>query len=393
MRIIHVKDNFHPNYGYQINEILNVQKSMNDEIIVISTKDMSYFHQEYNEVLDRKFEAETGIKIIRLDYLFKISSRLFYKDLFKVLDKLKPDIVYMHVLCDFKDFILYRKKRNYLIYRDCHMSWVASNRKMKKIFYKIYNLLFSSIINRSDKYEKIFALGVEEYQYLKKIGINDNKIDYLYHGYNKNIIYYDENERNSIREKYGFSKSDIVISYIGKFDKNKSPDLLIDIVNRLSENVLSKFCIKILFIGSKESEYMNLFNEKLKTLDNRVKVVIDNSKPFLELRKYFSASDICIYPKETTLSSIHAQVCGCPVIMEKHDSNKERVIIQENLFDIGDLDKASLILNKIILEGLYCKKINLKRKKSLEFREYNKQIKKLRNVFEKAILNKNNKNT
>ncbi|EGS5728535.1 TPA: glycosyltransferase [Clostridium perfringens] len=381
MRIIHVEDYFDPMAGYQINELLNVNRNFKDDVFLITSDDMSPFHKKVNKKNDLLFEEKTGVKIIRLKSKLKLSSRIILKGLFEEINKLNPDLVYMHGIGDFKDLSLWRKKKNYKIVRDCHMSWIASKNKFRKIYYAIFSLFFASIINNSNKYERVFALGEEEYEYLKKIGIQENKIDYLYHGYNNNDMYYDYKERKQIREYYNFKDNEIIISYIGKFDFAKRPDLIIDIINKLDKDLLSENKLKLLFIGSKNNKYMEEFNIKLKKLNPRVEYLIDDAKPFNQLRKYYSASDICIFPRETTLSSIHAQVCGCSVIMENHKSNKERVINNNNLYNIGNLDEAANILTDIINKNQYNKENNKNIINSISFREYKSQYKKLHELF------------
>lgn len=376
MKIVHIEDYFDPTAGYQINELLYASKNFNDDVYLITSKDMTPFHKKFDVDEDRDFEQSTGVKIYRLESVFKISSRLILKNLAKVLNEINPDVVFMHGIGDFKDLQLWMKKPNYKIVRDCHMSWIASKNKFRHIFYYMYRLMFASIINRTNKYDVIYALGDEEYEYLKKIGIEDNKIDYLPHGYNESIMYYDETERNNIREKYKIAADDIVISYIGKFNYSKRPDLIIDIINRFDEKYIITNKLKLLFIGPKENIYMKEFNEKLEKIDKKIPIIIDDSKSFDELRKYYSASDICIFPKETTLSSIHAQVCGCPVIMEDYKSNRERVVTEDNLYKVDNFEQASNILKKI-LENKDYEKNNVD-KLLLENREYKNQVKKLK---------------
>lgn len=379
MKIVHVEDYFNPAAGYQINELLRINKTKNDEIYLITSKDMSPFHDEVKLEKDKIFEKEFNVKIIRLDSKFKLSTRILLRNLWKVIDGFNPELVFLHGIGDFKDLSLFKKKKPYKIVRDCHMSWIASKNKYAKIYYKMFKIFFSKIINETNKYERIFALGLEEYQYLKALGINDNKIDYLYHGYNDEVIYYNENERKEIRSLYKFDKNDIVISYIGKFNNSKRPDLIIDIVSKLTDKLLNGN-LKLLFIGSKDNEYMQLFNEKINKLKG-INVIIDDSKSFNELRKYFSASDICIFPKETTLSSIHAQVCGCTVIMENHDSNKERVILNDNLYNIDKLDEATKILRRVIEKKEYLKEKNISILHEIKNREYKKQISKINELL------------
>ena len=381
MKIIHVEDYFDPTAGYQINELLLASSNFDDEVYLITSTDMSPFHKKLDVEKDIEFEKKTGVKIYRLETVLKISTRVILKGLEKIIEQIEPDLVYFHGIGDFKDLQLWRKKRKYKVVRDCHMSWVASKNKFNKIYFFLYNVFFATIINRTDKYDKIFALGSEEYEYLIKLGIDNSKIDFLKHGYNKSIIYYDACERSEIREKYKFKSEDIVISYIGKFNDFKEPDIILDMISDLDEVYIKKNNLKLLFIGPKEDIYFRKFNKKLNSIINKIDVVIDESKPYSQLRKYYSASDICIFPKETTLSSIHAQVCGCPVIMEKHQSNYERVIESKNLFEIDNRKEAVSILQEIIKEKTYIKN-NIYIEKLSE-REYSNQVNKLRNLLEK----------
>ncbi|RHW32109.1 glycosyltransferase [Neobacillus notoginsengisoli] len=380
MRIIHVEDYFDPTAGYQINELLIASKETNDQVFLITSDDMSPFHKQVDYKKDKEFEEKTGVRIIRLGVRFKVSSRLVLKNLRTQIEGIKPNIVFMHGIGDFKDLYLWGKKPNYIIVRDCHMSWVASKNKLRHLFYMIYRTLFASIINNTNIYNVIFALGDEEYEYLKKIGISNKKIDFLPHGYNETIMFYDEKERENIRLNYGFKEQDIIISYIGKFNYSKRPDLILDIIDMLEMDFIKANRLKLLFIGPKDDLYMKKFNKKVENLKGKIPLIIDEVKPFVELRKYYSASDICIFPKETTLSSIHAQVCGCPTIMEDHKSNIERVVKRKNLFRENNLVEAAQILKKIISEKEYLKENNIFI--DLKEREYKKQMQKLKSIIE-----------
>ena len=380
MILVHVEDYFDPTAGYQINELLFAGKDYGDKVYLITSNDMSPFHKDLSSKFDKEFERKTGIKIIRLEVYLKISSRIILKGLFKTINKINPHIVYMHGIGDFKDIILLGSKKKYVIVRDCHMSWVASKNRFRKIYYKFFRKIFAPIINKTDKYNKVFALGDEEYQYLINLGISPKKIDYLRHGYNEKIMFYDEDARIMVRKEYGFEDTDIVISYIGKFNNSKHPDIVFDIVDNMDKEFIDKNNIRLLFIGPKENNYMeNIFKPKLSKMKEKIEVTVDYSKPFSELRKYYSASDICIFPKETTLSSIHAQVCGCPVIMENHVSNNERVLKKDNLFEVNNLNQATDNLIRIIERREYLK--NDDTANMFIDREYKNQVEKLRRLI------------
>lgn len=374
MRIVHVEDYFDPSAGYQINELLVASMEFEDEVFLITSDDMTPFHKKVDLKKDKEYEKNTGVKIIRLKATYKLSSRVILKGIKEHLEKLKPNVVFMHGIGDFKDLLLWNKKQEFKIVRDCHMSWVASKNKFRYLYYFLYRILFASIINSTNKYDMIYALGVEEYEYLKKIGISDNKIDFLYHGYNDSYMYFDKIEREKIRRKYNLSEEDIIISYIGKFNFIKRPDIIADIIELIDPEFIVDNKVKLLFIGSKDEKYMNEFNKKIEKIKNKIPIIQDEWKPFNELYKYFSASDICVFPKETTLSSIHAQVCGCSVVMENHKSNAERVLNKGHLYQTNNISHAASIIKNIIMNKEY--KDNYENIALLKDREYKNQIKK-----------------
>jgi glycosyltransferase involved in cell wall biosynthesis len=371
--IVHVEDYFDPQAGYQLNDIV-LSTQNNYSIVIICSYDMSPFHKIYNPIYDIEYEQKYKVKIVRLRHLFKLSSRIFYGKLFSTINLYSPDLVYLHGIGDFKDLILFFKKRRFIVIRDCHMSNVATKNRYSKVFYFFYSIFFSHIINRTSKYKFILALGNEEHLYLKKIGISDHKIYFFYHGYNKNIIYYSLKEAYLIKEKYEIPKSNLIISYIGKLDFSKRPDIILDIIDNLfkiDSNLLLN--ITIMFIGNFEEKYKSFFYSKIKSKQYYPQIVIDYSYPYVELYKFYSASNVCIFPKETTLSSIHAQVCGAEVIMESQISNEERVI-NKTLYEPGNFIQAAEILHNILLNKTKDRFVNINK---LLDREYQYQISKL----------------
>lgn len=380
MKILHVEDYFDPHAGYQINEIL-MSKSLDDEIYLICSKDMTPFHKKYQKKNDKDFETKYKIKIIRMNKLIKISSRILYFNLFKKIDSIKPDLVFLHGIGDFKDLILFRRKRKYKIVRDCHMSWVASKNKYSRLYFKLYKIIFARKINNSMIYSKIFALGFEEKHYLEKLGIHKHNIEMLFHGYSDDSMFFSDTERNKLRTHYNINDKNTLISYIGKFDFYKRPDLIIDMTKILIERN-NNINVSLLFLGSKDEQYMKYFTNKINLLENTVQLIVEDSFKFIDLYKAYSASDICIFPKQTTLSSIHAQVCGCKVVMEKHESNLERVLDSENLYDIDNITQAVNILENLINKKDFSDREKYKEK--LYFREYSNQINKIKRVILKG---------
>ncbi|MGO4928338.1 hypothetical protein ACTQ5J_07055 [Fundicoccus sp. Sow4_F4] len=227
---------------------------------------MTSFHKKVDKSIDDEFEKRTGSKIIRLKVVLKISKRVLLKGLFSTIDKLNPDIVFMHGIGDLKDLQLWLSKPSYILVRDCHMSWVASKNKFRHLYYLLFRIFFSRIINESEKYKVIYALGIEEYEYLKHLGLKDKKIDFLKHGYNSEIMRYDYKSRKSIRHSYSVNDNEVLISYIVKLNDNKRPDIIFDIIDNLGETFIKEYSVTLLFIGRSEQEYFEKLLEKKRKL-------------------------------------------------------------------------------------------------------------------------------
>jgi len=79
--------------------------------------------------------------------------------------------------------------------------------------------------------------------------------------------------------------------------------------------------------------------------------------------------------EETTLSSIHAQVCGCRVLMENHKANQERALDEVYLYQPDNLNEAASRLRKLVEEYDFSRRFP--NEAWLKRFDYNWQIKKL----------------
>ena len=316
LKIVHIEDYFDPNAGYQINELIKYNE--NFQHIIICSYDLSPFHKEYSKVEDNKCEETFNVKIIRLESVLKYSRRILLKGWLKKVESLNPDILFMHGIGDFKDTLLWRFQKKFIVIRDCHMSWVASHNKLAPLYFLFFKMFFAGFINRTNKYQKVLALGIEEKAYLKKLGLNDKKIDIMHHGYDSNQFFYDAEAGKKFRTDNNIPQTSKVICYTGKMDSYKKPHLILECLNYIDLEIIKKHDITLLFVGNQESNYFeSVLLPKIKEFQPKMRIIIKHAVPVKDLRSIYNASDICFWPKETTLSSIHAQACGTNVIMEK----------------------------------------------------------------------------
>lgn len=385
MKVVMVKYFFDTEANYQITEMAKAWPKEH-ELIIITSKYLDYVHKFYDEsqeLRDRVFETKYGVTIVRLDCWFRLGSRVFFKGLKPTVDGFSPDVLFMHGIGDFNDVLYLYGRNKYLTFRDCHMSWIASKNRFAKLYYKFYSVFFAPIINKFHKYELVYALGLEEKEYIKAIGINDERIAMLPHGYNKNAYYPSIQLRKSFRERLGVADDELLVAYTGKFDYAKLPDVSLDIYGSLGEGFIEENKLKFVFIGPANNMYFDeIFIAKLNDLSFKDRVIILPAVSADELVEVYNGSDLCLWPRETTLSSIHAQVCGRPVIMENHVSNLERVVDRSFLFEKGSLDDAVTKLISAIESIKQGSTVNIS---ELDDREYNGQVKKMLDSWQHMI--------
>jgi len=377
MKVVMVKYFFDTEANYQINEMAKAWPKGN-ELIIITSKYLDYVHKYYDDqqiIRDRVFEAKYGVKIVRLDCWFRLGTRVLFKDLKSTVDSFFPDVLFIHGLGDFNDLLYLYGRNNYLTFRDCHMSWIASKNRFAKLYYRFYAMFFAPFINKLRKYELVYALGLEEKEYIKAVGIADDRIAMLPHGYNKNTYFSSFQVRDEFRNRLGIADDELLIAYTGKFDYAKQPDINLEVYSQLGREFIAKHKLKFLFIGPINNLYYdNIFSVKLNNSDFKDRIIILPPVPADDLVKVYNGADLCFWPRETTLSSIHAQVCGCPVVMEEHLSNTERVVDKSFLFEPGsNKDAVDKLKNAIarVNEGYVVNAFEL------DDREYNAQIKKM----------------
>lgn len=142
--------------------------------------------------------------------------------------------------------------------------------------------------------------------------VNEDLIEVFPNGINKNIFY--KKDKKEMRTKLGFSDSDFIVAFVGRFIKEKGISRLCDALKRIDNDN-----IKAIFIGSGsiKPDYNNI-------------IFCGNLEHNL-IPDYLSASDIFVLPTSAEGCSnaiIEALACGLPVISSNKSFNDE--ILNDN---------------------------------------------------------------
>jgi glycosyltransferase involved in cell wall biosynthesis len=217
--------------------------------------------------------------------------------------------------------------------------------------------------------------------------VDRSKIVELTLGADTNIFYFDAKARNEIRNKLNIQNGEITLIFACKLEKSgmfpKRVELLIDAF----KNVSKKQSLKLIIIGSGESDYINELKLRVKKYNIKDKVHFFDFQPQNKLREFYSAADIGVWPAQATMTIIEGMACKLAIVIP--DRKTVNHLVSNNngfLFSPGDLDDLTQKLTKLVSDKI---KLNQMRdnsvsavKKNLNYRAITKKVV---DVYKKCI--------
>lgn len=195
---------------------------------------------------------------------------------------------------------------------------------------------------------------------------------------------FSEQERNALREKYGFNKENKVLMYLGRIAKEKNIEEIIDLFN-------SSCCeddnYRLLTVGG--GPYLNILKAQVKELNLQNKVVFTGMVSPDQVYKYYKIGDIFVTASTSEsqgLTYIEALACGCPVLC-KYDKCIDGIIIDNKTgFTYDNAEGFNNKLKLINRELLQKMKYNCVEKSE----EYSKETfgRKVEKIYEELIYSK-----
>lgn len=193
----------------------------------------------------------------------------------------------------------------------------------------------------ANKCNKIIAISNDSKEVISKIfKENKDKVVTIPNGYDENVFYKENYNRNEILKELNINKSyEKIVCFAGRLAKNKGVDLLLEAAKIYEEeNTLT------LIVGDGE-EYTNLNNIKEKLgLKN---IVFLGNRDHETLRKVYNISDVCAVPSRQEafgLVALEAIACGTPVVATRQggipDFVNDKVGILIKGENISELEKA-----------------------------------------------------
>lgn len=321
MKILQVIPYFALEYGGPVKFVHDLSKELTElghEVTICTTDVGVKNHLEKSNKLKIK-----GVKVIyfecfnnklgnNLKLHFSRQMRVFLK---KNLHKF--DVVHLHEFRSIPNIYLqhYAKKYNipYIIQPHGSLPLIIGNQDQGRTFFKrIFDILFTKkIISNASR---VIALNQNEFKIYKSIGFTEDNIDLIPNGIDLKE-YENLPEKEIFRKKYNIMPNEKVILYLGRLDKIKGIDLLIDAFSDLLHVFKN---IKLVIVGP-DHGLMDSLKSKIVSLGiNDGTVIFTGPLYGTDKLEAYIDSDIYVLPSiyETFPTTI-LEACACekPVIV------------------------------------------------------------------------------
>jgi glycosyltransferase involved in cell wall biosynthesis len=357
MKIVHLMGYFVPELGYQEYYLAKKHKQMGHDVYVIAS-DLLYPFPNIETMLKEAGIKKTsrkrkpgfsiidgiidGVKVYRLKHLFEYSDFILVKGLKQTLMKIKPDIVFAHESRQGTPALaaLYKNRIGYKLVVDQHDFYhkISNHPWWKKILRSLDYFLFRKFIvdyslKRADK---IVAVTQETRDFLTKIHkINPKDISLIHLGVDTSSFKFDNKCRIGIRKKFRIKKNDVVLVFSGTIVRRKGVELLLEAVSEIKNKN-----IKLMIVGSGQLDYMKELKGLAKKLGIYNKTIFTGFIKKNDVKDYFSAADIGVWPGNNSVSIMEAMACKLPIVMV--DLQLSHLVSYNNGFKFSQHNKKEL---------------------------------------------------
>lgn len=352
---------FSGQYGGPVKHILELSKFLNkypirttvyacSEIDHAATKRTYPYQVIRPNFIIKRFNSYMRFK----DY--RISLGLF-PNLFK--DSNKIDIFHSHAFRSYQEdmaaLVSIIKKKKLII--TTHGALCTNISYFQHLYKRLYDLTNTRMKNKLLNIEYI-AVSKIEIDFLKKYGIDDEKIHYIPHGINFNHFKPCYPKNIIERYKLNFLANKKIILYVGRIARRKGIDILIKAFSLLKNEIPDSY---LLIVGGDYGYRLKI--EKLaKEQKSHKRIIFLGFVPKKLLPEVYSLADVVVYPSKFEIFGhviLEANACEKPVIASNHWGPKELIINGKTGFltRYGDAKELKENITKILNNELLQKKM------------------------------------
>jgi glycosyltransferase involved in cell wall biosynthesis len=274
MRIVHIEDFFHPWSGYQVNILSKYQAKMGNTVTVITSKPdklpdtlKEFFNFNNIEEIDNEFYDNYKVKVIRINLYAHLSGRsIYYEKVFKLVDDLKPDILYVHGNDTYIGirYILKSNKLKYPVITDNHMVEMASENRFRKIF----RFAYRHLITRKIVKNKIPVIRMSNDNFVQlNYNIPKRLTPTISFGSDLMLFHPDQKLKYDMRRYLNVPLDSFIILYAGKLDESKGGMFFAEAIR---DKIVSSKEILFVIIGNFIGDYGARVKSIINLSENRV---------------------------------------------------------------------------------------------------------------------------
>lgn len=319
MNILLVSNFYKP--SWETGGVTKVNYELAKNLVRLEHNVTVYTTDGFNSRLNVSKNVPVDVEGVKVYYFYNLS-RYFVKKLIFPVPYYAPliirrdirnfDVIHIHehrsLLAVFVHYYAKKYKVPYILQSHGSIFPHFQNKGLKKFFDQVFG---ANILKDASK---LIALTETEANQYMQMGIDQSKICIIPNGINIEEF---ENlpEKGEFRKKYSIKDSDKIILFLGRIDKIKGIDLLIDSFSQLKTELNN---VKLVIVGPKVDEYYSVVIDKVKTLNLIDSVLFTGPLYGWEKKTAYVDSNILAYPSVFEIFGLvpfEAIMCGTPIIV------------------------------------------------------------------------------
>ncbi len=354
LRIAHVVDYFMPTFGYQESLLPKWHVRHGHEVHVVTSDryaPVPDYADSFGPILGPRrlgagHEVNAGVHVHRLRGGPEWRSRIWLRGLRAQITEIAPDVIMAHSTTSPTGFMVARLGRQLgvPVVIDSHMVFSAMDVTPRgRIFYSILKRATARYM--TPNVNQFLGVADECCRFLEVAqGIPAERITLLPLGLDSDLFHPDPDGAARVRRQLSIPDDAFVVMQTGKLTRDKSPDWL----SFAAAGAMStRPDLYLVFVGAGAPAYLDEVRQPLVQagVDNRLRLA--PMVPASELKAYFSAADLCVFPNAASLSSVEAAGCGAAVVMTDLPASRWRA--NENVgvcYPTGDLAELQSVIGK-----------------------------------------------